>query len=506
MTSWFQSPLARRGVLLLCAAVLTGCAAVPISTARKLTGDEGAVVLKFITNSRAESDPAETLSTITLERERAPTAASASAELFTLVRTRSVTHTTAVFSGMVPPGRYTVVNAVGGVGNTTYTFPIGSMMGKFEVKKGEVSLLGTMLVQPLEGSRFNVGYVPPDAELSETFEQLFPALAEQTRGKPVNSFESTADLTRRAALGPLIKQLARPVNGLMQTDKGEFYAGGKLGKVSWRPAGERRWQHGDVGGWREVMSLRPYRGGLLAAGEEGLLRHSSDNGKTWVSLTPPDRGLILTAEPLANGKVVALVRRDEQWTAYVSDDVLAGAWRKLGSFADERSYNVPGQKAVPLVMGHELGLMMPTGEMQVVDSNTGNVDRRSTGLSLFNARAYPDGLLVMQGAIMLRKTLVSTDSGKTWVDLEIHRGISHVAFADRKKAYALGPLAGEWVLMLSLDGGRTWAKAGGTPTGANLGEVRELVVDRADGSLLAFMQGGRVLRSSDQGKTWGRES
>jgi len=498
--------LAWLGVL----AILAGCvsAPAPISGERKLTGQEGAVVFKFITNGSTAQDPSETLSSITLKRELPPGVKETAQDTAVLSRTRAVTSTTAVFSGRVAPGRYRVMHATGFRGNTTYTFPMGSMASHFDVKAGEVSLLGTLLVQPLEGTRFVVGYVPPDKELTETFEALFPALAQQTRGHAVHTLDRSPELEKRKELVPQIRQMSSAHNGLKADADGTVLAGGKLGRVIWRKPGEGRWRSLQLETWKEVLSVRMYRGGLLAAGEEGLLRYSRDEGRTWQFLAPPDQGLIAAAEPLPNGKVIALVRRDAEWTAYASDDLMAGKWRKIGSFAQERSLNVPWQNAIALASGNRAGIMMPNGEYHVVDGSTETIQRSSTGLSTFSAQAMPDGMLVVEGAIMTRTTVVSKDGGKTWTDLQTSRFVQAITFADARTVYAIAPVSpgvfpGAYALMVSRDGARTWSKSGELP-GGRVGAARSLFYDRADGALLAFMQNGEVLRSTDEGKNWAR--
>ena len=510
MTPW--NICARTACLGTLVWLLAGCATSPppISTEQKLTGQEGAVVFKFITNGATAADPSETLSSITLRRDLAPGATATPQDTAILRRTREMTHSSAVFSGMVAPGHYRVSHATGYSGNTTYTFPLGGMLSPFDVKKGQVSLLGTLLVQPLEGTRFVVGYVPPDAELNQTFEVLFPALAEQTRGQPVNTFEPSPELTRRILLAPQFRQLSTAHNGLQSSADGTILAGSRMGRVIWRKAGERRWRALNLGTWREVLWVRAYRDGLLAAGEEGMLRYSSNEGRTWQALTPPAPGLIAAAEPLPNGKIVALVRRNTEWTAYASNDPVAGAWRKVGSFEQERSLNVPWQNAIALASGNRVGIMMPNGEFLVVDGDSETIERRSTGVSTFGAQVMPDGMLVVQGGTLTRSTLISTDGGKTWIDLNTSRFVQAITFASRTTAYAVAPVdpglfAGTYALMVTRDGAKTWVKSGELPTGALPNQVRHLFVDRTDGSLLAFLQNGQVQRSTDEGKTWTRE-
>jgi photosystem II stability/assembly factor-like uncharacterized protein len=494
------------------AALAAGCATAtlppPISTDAKLTGQEGAVVFKFITNGIGTSDPAETLSSVTVMREAPAGTQPSSTDRAVLTRTRSVFNSTAVFSGMIAPGTYRLLHANGMQGNMSYTFPLGSVSSRFEVKKDEVTLLGTLLVQPLEGTRFVIGHVPPDAELNKTFELLFPALAQQTRGKPVNTFEPSPELARRAQFAPQFRQLTTAYNGLKAHTDGSLLAGSKMGRAIWRKAGDSRWRTLQIDTWREVLSLRAYRNGLLAAGEEGLLQFTADEGKTWQVLTPPEQSLIAAAEPIAGGKVLALARRDTHWTAYVSDDAMAGQWRKIGSFEQERSLNVPWQNAIALASGNLVGVMMPNGNFPVVDGITEKIERRSTGVSTFGAQAMPDGMLLVMGGTMTRSAMVSVDGGKTWTDLNTSRFIGVITFVDPRTAYAIAPVdpglfAGAYALMVTRDGAKTWKKTGEVP-GGTPGLAQSLFYDRSDGSLLAFMQNGTVLRSGDEGKTWTR--
>lgn len=492
-------------LLLAASAVLLACGTAPIASQQTLTGQEGAVVVKLITNSPGENDPAESLSALHLERVLAPGEKQTGRDLVTLVRTRQATYTTAVFSGMVIPGRYVIKRATGGQGNMVYTFPIDAKFGSFDVVKGEVTLLGTLLIQPRMGTRFVIAYVPPEEELQKTFETLYPALAAQTRGRATHSFIPTADLELRAALAPEAKRLASLWNGLAQIGDGEFMAGSKLGKVLWRKAGETRWKELDVGSWREVLSVRPFRGGLLAAGEEGLLRHSVDEGRTWKALVPPDDGLIQLAQPLRDGSLVAFSRRDRVWSAYLSEDLDGGKWRKLGEFPDTQSINVPWKRTMVVSLPNSAGVMMPNGDLHMTDGKT--VTRVSTGQSTLELNALPDGTLVSQTVLMTKSTLLSTDAGKTWNDLNTSRFVVTLAFKDTKTAYAVSPISpgvfpGPLGLMTTRDGGKSWSHTGSSPGLTGPYAVRQMMVDRSDGSLLAFLPDNAIVRSVDEGKNW----
>lgn len=492
-------------VLAAALAALAACTTAPIAPQQTLTGQEGAVVVKLITNSPGENDPAETLSILHLERVLAAGEKQTGRDLVTLVRTRHATYTTAVFSGMVIPGRYVIKTAGGNRGNVTYTFPIDAKFGSFDVVKGEVTLLGTLLIQPRMGTRFVVAYVPPEAELRQTFETLYPALAAQTQGHPTHSFLPTIDLERRAALASEVKRSASLWNGLAQTADGEFMAGSKVGKVLWRKAGETRWKELDVGSWREVLSVRPFRGGILAAGEEGLLRHSVDEGRTWKSLIPPDTGLIQLAHPLRDGSLVVFSRREGLWSTYVAEDVDSGKWRKLGEFSDTRSINVPWMRTMTVSLPDAAGVMMPNGDLHITDGKS--ITRTSNGQSTIDVNALPDGTLISQTVLMTKTTLLSKDTGKTWADLDTSRFVVAIAFKDAQTAYAVAPIApgllpGPLGLMTTRDGGKSWSHTGSSPGLTGAYAVRQMMVDRADGSLLAFLPDNAIVRSADEGKSW----
>ena len=501
-----HAAMLRRGFLMLALAALAGCAATPISSERQLTGEEGAVVFKLVTNGTSMADPTETLSTVLIRRERPEGERELSGDAVSLVRTRAQTSTTMVFSGRVQPGKYRFVNGVGSHGNTTYTFPLGRMLSGFEVKTGEVSLLGTLLVQPIGTSRFVVGYVPPDPELHETFQQLFPALAAQTEGKPIHTLEMTPELQRRAEIAPRFKLLPTVLNGHHLSREGGAYLGGRLGKLMWRPARDQAWRRAELGSWREVLTVRPYRGGVLAGGEEGLLRHTADDGKTWSRLASPESGAICALEVMPGGQLVALVRRDDMWSVHVTGDPVAGPWRKLASFDHERSINVGWQPAIPFVSGKRIGVAMPNGSVRLVDVDTGELSGGSTGQSLLGIQALADGTLVAQSVAVARTTHMSTDGGKTWTDLNTSRFTQAITFRDREVAHAIAPIApgvlpGPFGLMTSRDGGRSWSQTGVVPGGS---PVRELRIDPSDGALVAVLQEG-MLRSTDEGKSWAKD-
>ncbi|XJC73189.1 hypothetical protein ACHFCA_20470 [Delftia tsuruhatensis] len=123
--------------LVLAALLLSGCATRPIEPTQTLNGTEGAVVLKLITAGTGELDPADTLSDLAIRRVLNPGEEATGQDSAVLLRRRTTTLSTAVFSGMVRPGRYTLVQLSGGRGNMSYYYPLSQRFGTFEVRQGK---------------------------------------------------------------------------------------------------------------------------------------------------------------------------------------------------------------------------------------------------------------------------------------------------------------------------------------------------------------------------------
>lgn len=144
-----------------CATVFffTAIAAVaqPIGSSQVLTDQKGAVVIRLISTGSTSDDPTEGLESITLQRNLAPGESSGSTtfEVLDRVGSNQIDRSTAIFSGMVSPGRYILFQARGeqrtDKGKATYKFPLSGMLGSIEVKPHQVSVMGTLLIHTLAG-------------------------------------------------------------------------------------------------------------------------------------------------------------------------------------------------------------------------------------------------------------------------------------------------------------------------------------------------------------------
>ena len=489
--------------LLAGAAWLAGCTVPSVLPDQALTQQQGAVVLKLIDDSRdGEASELRWLKQINLYRQVNPGEDGPRIGGI-LRRDNPAAHSTYLYSDVLKPGTYAFRNVIGSFGSTHYTYPLDKFLSTFEVKPGQVTMVGTLVIHPNGGTRFQVGYVPPGPELQQTMDDLYPVMAAQMKGKPVNTLHSPPLLERDKQLAQSFKRAPSQWNGLDQTAEGDFLGGAKLGKVLWRKAGESRWRELDTGAWGEVLSARPYRGGLLAAGEEGLLRLSRDEGVNWTALTPPEHAVIAGVLPLANGKVLAVSHRDRQWNTWVSDDVERGQWRKLGSFMQD--VWLGGRPAVT-VWQDTLVAAMPNGKVHIVGETSTRV--MDIGAVTVDIAALADGTLVSRSAASIASmtTMTSRDGGKTWTDLGTS-GFKAIALKDAQTGYAVarvesGAMAGKYALMTSRDGGRSWTPTGEDPGPSDRDGVRRMAVDRSNGALLAFLKEGTVVQSRDEGKSW----
>ncbi|KAF1067185.1 hypothetical protein [Variovorax sp.] len=55
---------------------------------------------------------------------------------------------------------------------------------------------------------------------------------------------------------------------------------------------------------------------------------------------------------------------------------------------------------------------------------------------------------------------------------------------------------------MSVNQGQDQTHTGGSPSITGPQAVRQMMVDRSDGSLIAFLPDNLILRSADEGKSW----
>lgn len=309
-----------------------------------------------------------------------------------------------------------------------------------------------------------------------------------------------------AARAPAFRGVSTRLNDVHLTADGSLLAGSKMGRVIWRKAGEKVIRKLQVDTWLEILSVRAYRNGLLVAGEEGLLRYSDNEGKTWKALVAPTPGIVAAIEPTSDGKLLALIQRGKQWSVHVSDDPMAGGWRELASF-ERILLSLRGGDPLAVAGSGRVGAMMTNGEFFVVDGTTEKLERHSSGAGVAYVQWLGDGTLIARAESRRGSSVRSTDGGRHWVELNTYNDTVAVTAADAQVFYAVAPnapglvIGAKMALMVSRDGTKTWSQSGSVPGGSPF-DVRNLLFDHTDSSLLAILSDGRVMRSTDEGQTW----
>lgn len=502
---WLRRELLTAGGLVL--AGLVGCASSsPIDVKKPIPSGQGAVFLKLLTDGRGDPDFADWV--VSAVVYRVGEAASNESRRVRLMRSHDATHSSALLCGLVASGRYFLGLVETEREGRRETFHLEPELLQFDVMSGLVTLLGTLLVQAVRDPLTSLKYLRPEADMSRSPESAFSTWGSATRAKPFFTPLPTAKLETASQGADEFKSRSVPARSGEQLPNGDFVSGSRLGRYFVRKRGSSRWQPVDVGAWGEVLSVRRHGDGLLVAGEDGLLRSSTDEGSSWKALPPPGPGLIRVAQTLRDGRVVALVRNAAQWSVHLTDDLASDAWHKLAGFAFEE---LPGDhQPLPMLVsvGDKLGLMLSNGSFCLVNPQSGQVTQ-SPGFARVNALAStPDGLLVMRAYRSGNVTLASYDEGLTWIDVALPRSTIASAFKDKRTAYAVAALAGavttpQFGIFVSRDGALTWSRTGTSAVEPD--KIAGLSIDRLDGALLLQLRDGAVMRSADEGAAWKRE-
>ena len=81
--------------------------------------------------------------------------------------------TSQVFTELLPPGRYQVVGLVGGM--LRFTVSLEELDLKFEVRKGHLTNLGTLIYQPTGNREYTLLRYPTNNDISEFLKVSYPA-------------------------------------------------------------------------------------------------------------------------------------------------------------------------------------------------------------------------------------------------------------------------------------------------------------------------------------------
>jgi photosystem II stability/assembly factor-like uncharacterized protein len=461
---------------------------------------------------------------------------------------------TQVFAQPLAEGRYKPValrsNAAG--------IPLAPNDLEFEVKRGRVTNLGTLIVQPTGNSEYTVVPFPGAEDMREYLARELPALAavagadtlgwsggkvaDGTASGPrwlvvsntaaggivgtitMNIIQAKIDADARTASVAawkeatdgatrlrLAKQYSYSLNGLQRLPDGRIAAGSNLGQVLLRdPAAG--WQRIDLEDPREITALyAPDGNRMIAGGEEGLLVSTQDGGKTWTRHKPAVAGGLIVHIAEREGQVFVLSVVDDDFWLHSTSDLGSGQWRELRhekmDFLGLRIY--PHMQGMGVLHEGRYYMVVPGQSIHILDIGTGTWTAVKPDSPLRFMGAVKDGFAYATGAINRVAPYLSRDGGATWKKLENNcsatfSGVLSVAFLSPSDAYLLCYQVGMWSNTYTIkrtgDGGATWKDVLADIPG------RPFQMYATPEVLLYSDVTGQIHASRDGGASWALES
>ena len=425
---------------------------------------------------------------------------------------------TRAYGAALSPGRYRIRTLCGGC--THYPELDRGDAPEFEIVAGRTSYLGAFIVathdreNPKDGWYHLHAWEPsPDPALGDRLVAgLFPELAvlgpvDTSAWRP-EAGQAEASL----ANGQRARAMARGLHEPTPSGAKGFFFGGNLGTVRrWTP--ERGFERFDVGVpylMRTVLGLGDGR--LVAGGEAGTLRMSSDDGLTWHD-APGELpfGTVLQILPLEDGEVVLSVLEGDA-VSLLRGRPGEGNWSLVGRHELTFSFwtGTPGAYPEMSRVGNALAVSLPSKAGVFHDLASGQSHTFDLPGSVGNLSLDADG--VMRCHCRKRVALVlweSRDEGRTWTESDLKWQLKAPIVRETGPVYSVqGPLARRKKpgIYASEDGGQTWKRRGDLPL---LGWYRDHRMT-ADGSgwlvvgahAEGFVFFESVMLSEDGGITW----
>ncbi len=434
-----------------------------------------------------------------------------------LVRSAHGNYFTATLGGALEPGTYSayVVEMLWEGQKRSLRLAEGSLL--FDVRADSVSVLGTLVISRDDA---DVAYLPPEGDAAEQWVgQAFP-LAEMSATKLDYAPKVAVKIPTPRDGGAELKKRAQATAGWVQLPNGDFMAPGRLGTVLHRHRTSSRKETIDVGAWGTVLFVGALKSGVVAAGEDGLLRFSADGRSGWRQLRGPGRGAIHAVQAFADSKVAAIVRSGDRWAVFVTDDVFGGQWRELTAFSFDASVDLQAHVApapapaapsrprfVPIAVAtpDKLGIVQYYGAYRIVDLKSGSVVANSMGSFVLEVATPADGTIAVRtrGPVSANQ---SVDGGASWETVQTPPSTVLAATKNRQTHYAIvseliGGQISRFSMRVSRDGGATWTQTGTVPI--RLGQAEKLWASPANTLQIETIDEG-VLESLDEGKTWVR--
>lgn len=422
--------------ILVVTAALHGCVAGGVNTTvakdAPLTADKGLVVVSVVTNRRSLpysfpnwyganlASTIDTKLTGTLSR----------------VRCGDFYVGTCTYVGNLPAGQYyiTSFSSYFSGGDVSYwiTAPIGPGFGTFEVKAGQVTDLGTLVIHPEtpQMARFVAGQVPTDERLREWLKADYAAvLPADAFAKPLGWSRS---LDMRNEFAATASRFPTTSSDPQRLADGRILVPTKLGGVLERStAGEWKLHKLDTALTTEDMAIFP-RGGLRVLLEGGMMLEADSAAGPW----RPSRLLGVPGNPerLAYQPSGApVVASYEEWT-----EVDAKAKQKTKK----------KRKGYRVYVGQPDGSWTKLVEVAVKDS-----DPKPQLVRIGDRWAFADPGIVSSALVLVRPATGEVVRNEKFK-------YSKVYGADDGTLFAWDPpfLAGNGTYYISRDAGTSWTK------------------------------------------------
>lgn len=424
------------------------------------------------------------------------------------------------FVGRFPAGRYQPVEMFATEAMSSLVSPLEKLTGKFDVEGGRITDLGTMIhvslgetgtpTSNIYGRSAKVRFVLPFDPSPVPAEQLlaarFPAVAGTVSGRSALGWVAGTVPAQPEQMLPLVRTMADVAGRPALPGAGRAISGGRLGTVVERRAdGSTVRRH--TGAVQQVTSVLVLRDGRwLAGGEEGFLAVSDSAGQRWQripGIEPGEVALHLAEGP--DGTLYLVTMGDGASTVYASpaQAIAFKPLRRIASTRQQEDGFVGGPRQFDSAVSTSDRLVVHTAPetLTSLDFRTGQWETQKTPRAfVLGMTASPDGLVVGVNASMW--LTATTDYGRTWNRLESWVNTTQPAFVDRNRGYVISADLGmtpRHKLRRTDDGGRTWTAVGDADMPGYPGQP--MWID-ADGRTLHVVAHGRLMTSTDSGRSW----
>lgn len=433
-----------------------------------------------------------------------------------------------VFVGAMPPGDYGIFLLQSLLrtsdGSTWLNARVPRGLGNFRVEEGRLTSLGTLVFQPLgqigEGRDRSQLYViarfDDEEPLEDFVAEAFPEAWVGIRTDLILGWDPDQLDLERQELADRLRQFARGIEP-HRLPAGQAILTAPMGQIRLRE-GPGSWRRIDTGQNRHIGTVIEHGDGFLAGGERGLVMQAPSLEGPWAPLPGPstqENVFWLHSDPV--GGVVALAQQGRQVRLYaVSADF--SSWRSVAEFENQRGFLYAGPGVAHGARMSD-GRVVVFGDRQrvVYDPVSGAVNREESR-EFYQMAQQQDGTIVgVPGHwwTHVGNPEFSRDYGATWTSIRPIRELENWPrsrppvllpgdeFAVLSNQVISDPQARrrrhESELRLRVGANnqiRHWGEQ--LPEGCNR-LVPEL---SAPDELFAACDDGRVLLSTDSGRSW----